>query len=145
MTLRPCDESVVPAKATKDQWGRKWYEDWFYYKVGTDIKLQSTWKHIRYIPQPKVVLDATTRTRISLLQTLSSKISMCYLVEEFCAANIHPLRQDWQVGGLLTTAASGETVLSTSGLPGMPTSPMRFALVISTAFLYLLHAPRCYP
>lgn len=63
-------------------------DEWFYYKVGLERKLQSTWKAIKYIPQPKIAIDGSTRSRMTLLRTIAQKATMRDLVEEFCGANI---------------------------------------------------------
>lgn len=73
MTLWPWDEGSVPAKATKEHWGKKWYDECFYYNVGPESKLQSTRDMISNIPQPKIAIDGSTRSQMTLLRTIAQK------------------------------------------------------------------------
>lgn len=55
---------------------------------------------------------------MTLLGTITQKTTMRDLLEVFCAADIYPVRRDWQVSDLPTHTEARETTLNPATLPG---------------------------
>ena len=88
-------ETEVPTKAYREHWGPNFLSKCFYYRVGPKSNLRSTHSEVFYIPAPELTLDGTSSSRVILLKTITRKLSMRDLCEEFIAVGISPLSRGW--------------------------------------------------
>ncbi|GJN36084.1 hypothetical protein PR202_gb24920 [Eleusine coracana subsp. coracana] len=132
ITLRPCRERDVPTKGSRQHWGKQIASGWFYYDVGPDSNFRSRNVEIIYTPKPEVPEDSLLSSRIRLLSHMAKRVSIRDLVEEFCAADIDPLRADWHVQFITQDPVSGALQFNRERLP-----KINFAEIEQRAIHYL--------